>query len=102
SARLFLFDSVEQLWNRLLATGEVTMEARALARLAASHAVNSAVQAGDLVYVAGGASSLLTSLPLERGVRDVHAMTQHIGAHPRVMQSTGRVLFGLDPDTPLL
>src|SRR5260370_4430525 len=39
SARLFLFDSLAQLWTKLLATGEVTMEARALARLAASHAV---------------------------------------------------------------
>jgi hypothetical protein len=29
-------------------------------------------------------------------------MSQHIGVHPRVMQTTGRVLFGLEPDTPLL
>jgi indole-3-acetate monooxygenase len=28
AARLFLFDSVNQLWTMLLATGEVTMEAR--------------------------------------------------------------------------
>ena len=42
SARLFLFDSLEQLWTKLLASGEVTMEARALARLAACHAVSSA------------------------------------------------------------
>jgi alkylation response protein AidB-like acyl-CoA dehydrogenase len=102
SARLFLFDSVEQVWTRLLLTGEVTMEARARARLAASHAVNSAVQAVDLMYVAGGASSLYATCPLERAFRDVHAMTQHIGVHPRVMQSTGRVLLGLDSDTPLL
>jgi alkylation response protein AidB-like acyl-CoA dehydrogenase len=102
SARLFLFDSLAQLWTKLLATGEVTMEARALARLAASHAVSSAVQAVDLMYVAGGASSIYVSCPLERVFRDVHIMTQHIGAHPRVMHSTGRVLFGLESDTPLL
>ncbi len=102
SARLFLFDSLDQLWQRLLATGEVTMEARAGARLSASHAVASAVQAVDLMYVAAGGSALYTSCPLERAFRDVHAMTQHIGVHPRVMQSTGRVLFGLEPDTPLL
>jgi len=32
----------------------------------------------------------------------VHAITQHIGVNPRVMETTGRVLFGLEPDTPLL
>ena len=102
SARLFLFDSVERLWERLLATGEITMEARANVRLAASHAVASAVQAVDLMYVAGGASSMYTGCPLERAFRDVHAMTLHIGVHPRVMQTTGRVLFGLEADNPLL
>ena len=102
AARLFLFDSVDRLWTRLLSTGEATMAARADARLAASHAVASAVRAVDLMYVAGGASSLYASCPLERAFRDVHAMTQHIGVHPRVMHSTGRVLFGLEPDTPLL
>ena len=54
------------------------------------------------MYVAGGASSIYVSCPLERAFRDVHVMTQHIGAHPRVMHSTGRVLFGLESDTPLL
>jgi len=102
SARLFLFDSLERLWQGLLATGEVTMEARAQARLAASHAVASAVQAVDVMYVAAGASAVYTSCLLERAFRDVHVITQHIGVHPRVMQTTGRVLFGLEPDTPLL
>ena len=102
AARLFLFDSIDQLWATLLTTGEVPIEARAQARLAASHAVASAVEAVDLMYIAGGASSLYASCPLERALRDVHAMTQHIGVHPRVMQSTGRVLFGLELDTPLL
>jgi acyl-CoA dehydrogenase-like protein len=52
--------------------------------------------------VAGGASSLYVRRPLVRVFRDVHAITQHIGVHPRAMQSTGQVLFGLGPDTPLL
>jgi indole-3-acetate monooxygenase len=102
SARLFLFDSLAQLWTKLLATGEVTTEARALARLATSHAVSSAARAVDLMYVAGGASSIYASCPLERAFRDVHTMTQHIGVHPRIMHSVGRVLFGLDSDNPLL
>jgi indole-3-acetate monooxygenase len=102
SARLFLFDTLDRLWRPLIATGEVTMEARAHVRLAASHAVTSAVQAVDLLYIGAGASALYTSCPLERAFRDVHAITQHIGVNPRVMETTGRVLLGLEPDTPLL
>jgi indole-3-acetate monooxygenase len=102
SARLFLFDSLDQLWSTVSATGEAPIEERAHVRLAASHAVASAVQAVDLLYVGAGATSLYTSCPLERAFRDVHAITQHIGVHPRVMETTGRVLFGLEPDTPLL
>jgi alkylation response protein AidB-like acyl-CoA dehydrogenase len=102
SARLFLFDSLDRLWSVLLATGEVTMEARAHVRLAASHAVSSAVQAVDLLYVGAGGTSVYASCPLERAFRDIYTITQHIGVHPRVMETTGRVLFGLEPDTPLL
>jgi alkylation response protein AidB-like acyl-CoA dehydrogenase len=102
SARLFLFDSLDRLWNSVVTTGEAPMEQRAHVRLAASHAVGSALQAVDLLYNGAGASALYTSCPLERAFRDVHAITQHIGVHPRVMETTGRVLFGLEPDTPLL
>jgi indole-3-acetate monooxygenase len=102
SARLFLFDSLERLWNIVIATGEAPLEERAHVRLATSHAVASAVQAIDPLYIAAGASSLYTSCPLERAFRDVHAMTLHIAVQPRVMVTTGRVLFGLEPDTPLL
>ena len=102
SARLFLFDSLSQLWTKLLASGEMTMEARALTRLATSHAASSAMQAVDLMYVAGGGNSIYVSCPLERAFRDVHVMTQHIAVQPRVTYSTGRALFGLESDTSLL
>jgi len=102
SARLFLVDSVDRLWRELLATGAVSVQARAVVRLAVSHAVTSAVQTVDLMYVGAGASAMYASCPLERAFRDVHAITLHIGVHPRVMETTGRVLLGLPPDTPLL
>jgi alkylation response protein AidB-like acyl-CoA dehydrogenase len=102
SARLFLFDSLDRLWSTVATTGEALMQQRAHVRLAASHAVSSAVQAVDLMYTAAGATALYASCPLERAFRDVHAITQHIGVHPRVMETTGQVLLGLEPDTPLL
>jgi hypothetical protein len=37
-----------------------------------------------------------------RRFRDVHAITQHIGVHSRTLETAGRILFGLEPDVPLL
>ena len=102
SARLFLFDSIDRLWNDVLAGREAPMPARAQVRLASWHAVNSATQAVDLIYLTGGATSLYVTCPLERAFRDVHAMTQHIAVHPRILEMTGRVLFGLEPEIPLM
>jgi indole-3-acetate monooxygenase len=101
SARLFLFDTVSRLWDEVLTGGEATMPARARVRLASWHAVTSAIQAVDLVYLTGGATSLYASCPLDRAFRDVHAMTQHIAVHPRILETAGRVLFGLEPESPL-
>ena len=102
SARLFLFDTLERVCHDVLAGCEATVEARVLGRLASWHAVTSACQAVDLVYLTGGATSLYESCPIERAFRDVHAITQHIGVHPRLLETTGRVLFGLEPDVPAL
>src|SRR5262249_27254282 len=100
SARLYLFDTVSRLWEDVRVGREVTIEGRAQVRLASWHAVSSAAQAVDLAYLTGGATSLYETCMLERAFRDVHAATQHIGVHPRVLETTGRVLFGLEPDIP--
>jgi indole-3-acetate monooxygenase len=100
SARAFLFETVGRLWNSVLAGRGATTAERIAVRLASSHAVASGAQAVDLVYLTGGATSLYASSGLERAFRDVHAITQHIAVHPRVMETAGRVLFGLEPDVP--
>jgi len=98
AARLLLLDTVGRLWDDVMAGGEATIDRRALVRLATCHAVTSATQAVDLVYLTGGATALYATCPLERAFRDVHAITQHIGVHPRTLETVGRVLFGLEPD----
>jgi alkylation response protein AidB-like acyl-CoA dehydrogenase len=101
SARLFLFEAVRELWDAVLAGEEATAMLRAAVHLATSHAVTSAAQAVDVVYLTGGASSLYTSGLVERAFRDVHAITQHIAVHPWVLDAAGRVRFGLEPESPI-
>lgn len=103
SARLFVFDAARRLWDEVMAGGEATMPARAQVRLATWHAVSSATQAVDLVYLTGGATSLYASCPLERAFRDVHAATAHISMIWEPQATTfGRVALGLPSDNPTL
>lgn len=99
SARAFLFDSLRQACEALAAGGQVTMHQRAIVRLACAHAAISAAEAVDLMYNAGGATSIYQSCPLERFFRDVHVATQHIAVAPTYYEISGRVLLGMSPGT---
>lgn len=96
--RAFLFDEVEAMWQDVLAGREVTVQRRALVRLAACQATQYAIQAVDLVYAAGGCTSIHEDSRLERYFRDVHAAAQHfsVSEHSN-LEPVGRLLFGLAP-----
>ncbi|MHB8576386.1 MAG: acyl-CoA dehydrogenase family protein [Dehalococcoidia bacterium] len=102
AGRVLLFETVEDAWAKVAAGETLPREDRALLRLAATAAVTYSAQAVDLMYNAGGASSIYESSPLERCFRDVHALTQHIIVAPPTLELTGRVLLGVDIGPALL
>ncbi len=59
-----------------------TNQLRARARLDAAWAVDQAVEVVEFAYRAGGGSALYDSSPLQRRLRDVHAVTQHFIVRP--------------------
>jgi alkylation response protein AidB-like acyl-CoA dehydrogenase len=98
SGRAFLFDALGACWDDALADRPITLDRRALVRLAACQATQSAVQAVDLMYALGGGTALFEGNRLERCFRDVHAGAQHFAVSPQSnLEPIGRVLFGLDP-----
>jgi len=56
-ARAYLHDTVGRLWAGVMAGGEATVPERVQVRLASFRAATSAAQAGDLVYLTGGATA---------------------------------------------
>jgi alkylation response protein AidB-like acyl-CoA dehydrogenase len=53
------------------------------------------------MHAAAGTTALYTDCPLERSVRDLHTMEQHIAAQPLWLEDAGRVLVGHEPTNPL-
>ena len=56
----------------------------------------------DTAYTAGGSSSLYDSSPLQRRMRDVHAMTQHFLVKADALTPVGAMLVCQDIDVPFL
>lgn len=101
SARAYFYESMEAVWDEVQSEGEATLERRATLRSACCHAAISCAEAVDLVYNAGGGTSIYSKSLLQRAFRDVHATTQHIGVAPDSMEDVGRIMFGLEPSGPM-
>lgn len=99
SGRSFLLEQLARVENEIAERGEAAIESRALLRIACTQAATSSREAVDLMFEAGGGTSIYTAHPLERCFRDVHAAMQHIAVSPASLELAGRVLFGLDQGT---
>ena len=84
------------------AGGDIPLPDRARLRLAATHATATAARAVDLMYTAGGGTAVYATSPLQRCLRDVHAVTQHVMVAEPTYELVGRVLLGVEADTSML
>jgi indole-3-acetate monooxygenase len=99
SAKCWLYDVMNDVWQTSLAGGEPSQKQRAAFRLSitnAFHASRSAVQA---MYEAGAGSALYRKSPLDRHLRDITTISQHALVNQRSYAEVGRSALGLDPAT---
>ncbi len=100
SSRALLYDTIDEVWRALPpADGFISVEQRAALRLVSVNAAVSCARAVDLMYEAGGASSIYESNPLARCFRDVHTLTQHYQITPPHYETLGRIMLGMEPGT---
>jgi alkylation response protein AidB-like acyl-CoA dehydrogenase len=97
SARAYVFDTVGALWDSLCQGDLPTSPQWTAYRLANTHAFHSAKQAVTLVYEALGTTGVFAKSPLDRQLRDVTTMGQHIIAQTKTYANAGRSLLGLEP-----
>jgi indole-3-acetate monooxygenase len=95
SARAFLFETIDSVWETMQAGDKLSDEQEALMRLAATHTAGACAQAVDMMYTLGGATSVYATSKLERCFRDVHVITQHIGVSPSWYERTGQHFLGM-------
>jgi indole-3-acetate monooxygenase len=102
SARAFVYETFEDMWQ-VLVSGEVpSLKHRARARVAMVHASTVCTQAVELLYKANGGASVYSGNPLERRLRDIQTAGQHTVVSMKTWEAAGRVLLGLDPQHGML
>jgi indole-3-acetate monooxygenase len=97
SARAHLFEVMGDLWNTLVSGREPT--ASQIARFTTTHAfvVGVCVDVVQLVFKAAGGTAVYQKGPLDRCLRDVLTINQHVVGTLRTYEMAGRLLLGLEP-----
>jgi len=96
AGRAFLYEAVEEAWDVALSGRHLTWEQRGLLWLSGVQATTQALQAVNLMFRAGGASSNFQSVPLERCLRDIRAASQHRLLQLSNFEVAGQFFLGFD------
>ncbi|MDP1820121.1 MAG: acyl-CoA dehydrogenase family protein [Acidimicrobiales bacterium] len=94
AARLLLQEVAGEVWLAAVAGEPLTLEQRARTRSAAVWVVERAVAIVETAYRNGGGSSLYLESPLQRRLRDIHAVSQHFLVKRDTLTTAGAILAG--------
>ena len=102
AGRAWFYNVSDEIWQRGVVGDTFTLQDRANARLASVTATKLALQAVDLVADAAGMNANQVASPISRCWRDAHTASQHVLLNTARFEVIGRVLFGLDPGSPVI
>ena len=97
AARAYYFHVMGDLWVTLLTGRQPSERQVALFTAAYAHVVGVCVDVVQLVYKAAGGTAVYQKGPLDRCLRDVLTMNQHVVGTSRTYEMAGRLLLGLEP-----
>ena len=97
-----LIGELSDAWRTVLDGGTVDVPHRARIRLAAVHAAEVSAKATDAAFTWAGGSSVYDTSVLPRCWRNAHVASQHLMVSPRLYETLGRAMMGLEVDTVTL
>ncbi len=102
STRAFLMDMAEDCaWHHEKGDA-IPNQLRARLRLAATNAMRQSAEVINHAYSLAGTDAIFDNHPIHRCFQDIHALTQQIQGRKSHYRTVGRVLLGLDADTPFV
>jgi len=97
SARSYLRESANSIWESAVQDGEISMDNRINLRLSSTHAIRESLRVMDMVYTLGGSSVIFESSPIQRKFQDVRVISQQIQGRLSHYDTAGQYFLGLTP-----
>lgn len=102
-ARLLLHRCADDIEDAAERGAMMEFTARARVRMDCAYAVRQCMEAAEILYLACGGSGIGESNPVQRAWRDLHAVNMHgLLTLETNQEMYGRVVLGLEPNTPLI
>jgi alkylation response protein AidB-like acyl-CoA dehydrogenase len=100
AARMFLLQSLRDIFAELQAGASVTADHEVTIRMASTFAIHESATVADMAYHEAGASAIFVANPFERRFRDLHAVAQQMQGRRSNFELVGQRLLGL-PGAPM-
>lgn len=102
ATRLYLYSCIEEIWACIQATKEIPPETFAQFQILNTYVYESCTAIVESLYKVRGGSAVYQGNTLDRSLRDLLTMNQHVMNSLRSYSMGGRVLLGLPPEMILL
>lgn len=98
SARAFLHTTLDEIYDYVIAHGEMTERHAAMMRLASTWAINQSREAVSTMFHCAGSMAVFEEQPFERRLRDIHTVWQQSQGRQLHYESVGQIMLGLPPE----
>jgi indole-3-acetate monooxygenase len=102
SSRAYLYEAIEECWEKVKSGKSTTREEKARLLLAATHTNQSCTRAVDLMYSAAGSTAIYTRSKIARYFTDAQVIKQHGFVNDSRYETAAQIYFGLPSDLPLV
>jgi alkylation response protein AidB-like acyl-CoA dehydrogenase len=97
AARAYALETLGEIYARAGSEGAIDFDDRARVRLAASNAIQGAIEVADWTYKRAGVDAIFRGTPYERRFRDMHTLSQQTQSRDAQFEAVGQILLGRPP-----
>ncbi len=98
SARAFLHNTLDEIYDHVIKHGEMTDRQAAMMRLASTWAIQQSREVVHTLYHCAGSVAIFEDQPFERRLRDINSVSQQSQGRQLHYELVGQIMLGLEAE----